>query len=1314
LAGAVGWSSLGGAEYFMAEPAVIDRRFMLEREHGRGGMGTVWRAWDRELERPVALKLLHDTSLVQVDRFMRESSLLASLSHPSIVAYVAHGTTAERVPYLAMEWLDGENLAQRLARSPLALHDSLTFARAALSGLSVAHRHGVVHRDLKPSNLFLREGKLDDVVLLDLGLARYAGDSRELTRSGSVLGTPGYMAPEQADGSSNVGPASDVFALGCVLFECLTGAPPFAAAQVYALLAKLLFERAPRLSEIRPELPEVLDALVGRMLEREPARRFADAAALLAALDALGTLPDLPSPQAQAQARAPRTRQVEQELVSVILVTHGDQLVLADDVTRLAGQATLPDVSDVAAYGGELKQLIDGSLVIVLAQRGGAATDLATRAARCALRLQARRAGARFVLATGRGIKDERMLLGEAVERAGVMLRAHAEPIPPSIWLDEVTAGLLGARFRVTPHTEGLVVFVLSGEDPSFDVARPLLGRPTACVGRERELGMLELTLGACVDERDPHAVLVIGPPGIGKSRVRHEFLRSCQQRSQELTIWLGLGDPFRASGSTSLLGSAIASGCGLRAGASEDDKRALFEARVGRHLTRDRQLTITFVGELCGVRNPASPELKAAEQNPAIMADRIRDAWLAFVRAEATARPVLLVLDDLQWSDARSVALVGSALRELRGLPFLVLALGRPETVEAFPDLWAPRTLTLPLHPLAQGATRRLIRQVLGEAVGEDTVERIVAQAGGNALYLEELIRAADARRERVPETVLAMLQARIGLLPTEERRVLRAASVFGEHFPLAGVQELLGRSTQSALQLDAALAALAEHEVLERTQGDPGSGRWRFRHALMRDAAYALFTAEDRAESHGLAAHYLEATGEDPALIALHAERAGQHALAIRQYGLAARRAYKRNDLASVVELVARGVASGASGEELGILRSIEAPALSYQHDFSGAFAASAEALALLVPGHPSRVQSLAAHTFASLQLGKAHEVVALVDELLAATPEAADRGEYVSALGYAGITHVAVANRPAALRVLSRLAELEPEIEDDDAFALGHLCYWRMRYLMLLGDDPYSAWQLGRRAADNYVRAGNRRMIAIASCEAGECARRLHSLAEGEQRMRQGVAVANEVAEPVSAAFAIQYLACLLAEHGAQAQLGEGKALAERVVALAGEGSGYRALGLNALALCCLRLGELEAAERHARESRRLVVAIQLRSYLPHSDAVLLQVLLAQGNTAAAAELADEATAFVAATTPLGLIEPTIRLWIARARLAHGRVAEATRDVHEALVRLRRQGDAIPDAAIRTAFYEHVPEHVALLELERELARSSPARA
>src|SRR5262249_42878274 len=157
--------------------------------------------------------------------------------------------------------------------------------------------------------------------------------------------------------------------------------------------------------------------------------------------------------------------------------------------------------------------------------------------------------------------------------------------------------------------------------------------------------------------------------------------------------------------------------------------------------------------------------------------------------RAEAALRPVLLVLDDLQWSDALTVSLVDTALRELEGSPVLVLALARPEIQELHPRLWAPRLVVLPLRPLGPVVTARFVRQVLGARVGETTVQRTVQRSAGNALYLEELIRAAEARREAVPETVLAMLQGRIGLLAAPARRVLRAASVFGETFPLAGV---------------------------------------------------------------------------------------------------------------------------------------------------------------------------------------------------------------------------------------------------------------------------------------------------------------------------------------------------------------------------------------------------------------------------------------------------------------------------------------------------------------------------------------------
>src|SRR5215470_15189032 len=145
---------------------IVGGRFALESEHKRGGMGTVWRGRDLSTERPVAVKILHRDAVDESKRFAREAALLADLAHGSIVSYVAEGVTPDGQPFFAMEWLEGENLAERLARARLSLAESLAVVRAAAGALAVAHERGIVHRDLKPSNLFLRRGRVDDVVVL--------------------------------------------------------------------------------------------------------------------------------------------------------------------------------------------------------------------------------------------------------------------------------------------------------------------------------------------------------------------------------------------------------------------------------------------------------------------------------------------------------------------------------------------------------------------------------------------------------------------------------------------------------------------------------------------------------------------------------------------------------------------------------------------------------------------------------------------------------------------------------------------------------------------------------------------------------------------------------------------------------------------------------------------------------------------------------------------------------------------------------------------------------------------------------------------
>ena len=299
---------------------VIDERFELVREAGAGGMGIVFQARDRRDGSFVALKVLTLEGSQNATRFLREAEVLAQLSHPAIVRYVAHGGgPGGATPYIAMQWLEGEDLSQRLLRGPLAVDEAITLVGRVAEAAGAAHARGFVHRDLKPGNIFLEGGDPDRVKLLDFGLARELAPPTALTAAGIVVGTVGYLSPEQARGSS-VDARSDVFAMGCILFECLTGGPAFSGVHVVATLAKLLVEEAPRVRSLRRDVPGALDSLVARMLEKKPDARPSDGLAVASALEAMRSRETSPIPSIAPSGRLPALGTSEQRVMAVILV----------------------------------------------------------------------------------------------------------------------------------------------------------------------------------------------------------------------------------------------------------------------------------------------------------------------------------------------------------------------------------------------------------------------------------------------------------------------------------------------------------------------------------------------------------------------------------------------------------------------------------------------------------------------------------------------------------------------------------------------------------------------------------------------------------------------------------------------------------------------------------------------------------------------------------------------------------------------------------------------------------------------------------
>lgn len=244
---------------------------------GRGGMGVVLKAFDRELKRLVAMKVLAPHlahSSVARKRFAREAQAAAAVVNPHVIA-IHHVQPAGRLPFLIMPLLTGESLAQRLkSRGPLELTEVLRIGMQAAAGLAAAHDQGLVHRDVKPANIFLEKG-VERVVITDFGLAR-AADDVSMTRQGVVAGTPEYMSPEQARGEALDG-RSDLFSLGCVLYQMATGVSPFRTDSTIATLRRIVDEQPAAMASVVPELPPWFNHIVDRLLSKDPARRFASA-----------------------------------------------------------------------------------------------------------------------------------------------------------------------------------------------------------------------------------------------------------------------------------------------------------------------------------------------------------------------------------------------------------------------------------------------------------------------------------------------------------------------------------------------------------------------------------------------------------------------------------------------------------------------------------------------------------------------------------------------------------------------------------------------------------------------------------------------------------------------------------------------------------------------------------------------------------------------------------------------------------------------------------------------------------------------------
>src|SRR6476661_2578933 len=265
--------------------AALADRYRIERELGAGGMATVYLAHDLRHDRKVALKVLRPelAAVIGAERFLAEIKTTAALQHPHILPLFDSGQ-ADGFLFYVMPLIEGESLRDRLNREhQLPVEDAVRLAKEIGSALDYAHRHGVIHRDIKPENILLHDGA---ALVADFGIAlavSHAGGNR-MTETGLSLGTPGYMSPEQATGERGLDARSDVYSLGCLLYEMLAGEPPHTGPTVQAVIAAVVTKEPERLSVRRKSVPANIDAAVHKALAKLPADRFASADAFVRAI----------------------------------------------------------------------------------------------------------------------------------------------------------------------------------------------------------------------------------------------------------------------------------------------------------------------------------------------------------------------------------------------------------------------------------------------------------------------------------------------------------------------------------------------------------------------------------------------------------------------------------------------------------------------------------------------------------------------------------------------------------------------------------------------------------------------------------------------------------------------------------------------------------------------------------------------------------------------------------------------------------------------------------------------------------------------
>jgi hypothetical protein len=1295
----------------LAPGARVAERFRVEALAGRGGMGEVYRALDEQTGARVAIKVTRQT-VEDEARFLREAQLLETLRDPAIVGHLAHGRLEDGRPYLAMEWLEGESLSERLARAPLSIEATLRVVRAVARALGAAHRRAIVHRDVKPSNVFLVAGAEDgpNVRLIDFGIARHTAlRGATVTKTDAAIGTPHYMAPEQVRGARSVGPAADVFSLGCLLYECLVGRSPFASDTLLAALAAVLLEEPEPPRKLAPAISPELERVVLRMLSKDPAQRPADGDAASAALDAAEG-----DTRTLGGAGAPPTlaglSHREQRLVLVLVALPSEER-RAIEATQRADE---PDPTTLKLRGiveqseGRVELSAEGALVASFSD-AGATRDRVARALRCARRLVGSDAGVRVGIVAGRTVGG-RVPVAESVERAIAIARTAAGA-SAGIGVDDDVAAFAAEEVSLT-RVPGLTGALIAGGTTEVrSTAGPRL------FGRDRERAAIASSIVEALGEPIARAIVIEGDAGIGRSAVLEAALvraaADAETVPRVLEVRLDAGDH---DAPLSVVVRLVRAAARIEDGepiALRREKLAAHVASLEPDAARAAAL-LRDLGDLARV--PIDDTADVVRGDRFLRGDLERRAFHDWT-VLALREPLLLAIDDAHHADPSSLELLAEAIALRAQAPLVLVATARTSPDEERSGVARVLARIEPeihrLGALLPRAARSLVDALAPELDAESRAEMVLA-GEGNPFFLRELC-AARARGAALPTSILAAIEERILRAPEESRRVLRALSLLGEPSTSEAIAGLV-----PGLPVHEIAARLEELTRAELVEADTKrKGLHRPRSVLVADAAYAMIPDDDRRVAHRLAGLSLAQSGAEPSRVAAHLVKGGEPLLAAAAYRDASGRALEAHDLATARAHADRGLALADAAPVLrGELLLRRAESARWRGDYAGA---RDDAMAALASFESSRgtsngleapsLEAVGLAIVASSALGRFDEddddtsPWAVAERLLFDAPRRDEASLEVVVLCRGAAAWLGRGDRARATRWLERartMAGAEPA-----PIARAWLATLEASRALRDGDLATFLAET-ERAVSEYERAGDARNACNQRVRLANALVSVGELERAEAALAAAVEDAERMGLAVIAGYAVQNLGHVRARLGRDA---EGRTLLADALARADRLSDASLRAGAQLYLALLELGhDASRALGHAVSARE---SAQVGAFFAIARAIEARALLALGRREDAAGASSEACAWLEAHGPIEEGEAAIH----RARVdvleGSGEGAEARAQAARAWASIERKAAALAPA-LRAGFLERAPDHVRLRELALSLTSARDPRA